>query len=202
MKSLLALLILPICFAQQRYTAPGGVVYTNPGGFGNVAYPGTGAAPQPSFGNRAARPGGNASRQPRVYAYPVYVGGGYYGGDSGYASQSQAPVNVTVVNAPPQAPSVVINQNFGPQQSSDPGAAETTRVYRTPPSVDATADAAANAIAPPHYFLVAFKDHSVYSAFAYWIEDKTLHYVTPQQTHNQASLDLIDMDLTKRLNQR
>jgi hypothetical protein len=35
---------------------------------------------------------------------------------------------------------------------------------------------------------------------AYWIEDKTLHYVTPQNTHNQVSLDLVDLDFTKKLN--
>jgi hypothetical protein len=33
------------------------------------------------------------------------------------------------------------------------------------------------------------------------VEDKTLNYVTAGNTHNQASLDLIDMDLTKTLNQ-
>ena len=41
----------------------------------------------------------------------------------------------------------------------------------------------------------------IYSALAYWVEDKTLHYVTTQNTHNQASLDLIDLTLTKNLNQ-
>ena len=35
----------------------------------------------------------------------------------------------------------------------------------------------------------------------HWVEDKTLHYVTTQNTHNQASLDLIDLTLTKSLNQ-
>ena len=96
------------------------------------------------------------------------------------------------MNAPPQAPTVIINQNFGPPE-------ENTRIYHTPPP---PVDDAANSTPQTKYFLVAFKDHSVYSAFAYWIEDKTLHYVTPQQTHNQASLDLVDLDLTKQLNQR
>jgi hypothetical protein len=210
-KSLLALLIVTACIvgpctAQQHFTAPGRTVFSNSSGFGSVVYPGTGAGPQPANGNRFGRPlanGGNGGRA-RAYAYPVYVGGGYYGDSGGYGYAPQGPpegpppVNVTVVNAPPQVPSVVINQNFGPQQP-DPGASETTRIYRTPPpAVDDTADAAPQ----PHYFLVAFKDHSVYSAFAYWIEDKTLHYVTPQQTHNQASLDLVDMTLTNQLNQR
>ncbi len=54
---------------------------------------------------------------------------------------------------------------------------------------------------PQNYYLIAYRNHAVYSALAYWVEDKTLHYVTTQNTHNQASLDLIDLDLTKSLNQ-
>ena len=52
-----------------------------------------------------------------------------------------------------------------------------------------------------NYYLIAYKDHSVYAVLAYWLEDKTLHYVTTHNVHNQASLDLIDLDLTKSLNQ-
>ena len=55
---------------------------------------------------------------------------------------------------------------------------------------------------PQNYYLIAYKNHAVYTALAYWVEDKTLHYVTTQNTHNQASLDLIDLTLTKSLNQR
>jgi hypothetical protein len=54
---------------------------------------------------------------------------------------------------------------------------------------------------PRSYYLIAYRNHAVYSAIAYWVEDKTLHYVTTQNTHNQASLDLIDLELTKSLNQ-
>ena len=52
-----------------------------------------------------------------------------------------------------------------------------------------------------NYYLIAYKNHSVYAALAYWVEDDTLHYVTTQNTHNQASLALIDIELTKNLNQ-
>jgi hypothetical protein len=52
-----------------------------------------------------------------------------------------------------------------------------------------------------NYYLIAYKNHAIYAALAYWVEDKTLHYVTTQNTHNQASIDLIDIDLTKSLNQ-
>jgi hypothetical protein len=35
---------------------------------------------------------------------------------------------------------------------------------------------------------------------AYWVEDGTLNYITPQGEHNQVSLPLIDRDTTARLN--
>lgn len=50
-------------------------------------------------------------------------------------------------------------------------------------------------------YLIAFKDHSIYSSLAYWVEGDTLHYVTPHGRRNQASLNLIDRELTDRLNQ-
>jgi hypothetical protein len=32
------------------------------------------------------------------------------------------------------------------------------------------------------------------------VEDHTLHYVTTQNTHNQADLNIIDLDFTRKLN--
>ena len=49
-------------------------------------------------------------------------------------------------------------------------------------------------------YLIAFKDHTVYTAMAYWFEGDTLHYFTPGNVHNQVSVSLIDRDLTTRLN--
>ena len=49
--------------------------------------------------------------------------------------------------------------------------------------------------------MIAYKNHAIYAALAYWVEDKTLHYVTTQNRHNQASMDLIDLTLTKSLNE-
>ena len=50
------------------------------------------------------------------------------------------------------------------------------------------------------YYLLAFKDHSVYSAVGYWIDGDTLHYITSGNVHNQVSLSLVDRDLTAQLN--
>ena len=48
--------------------------------------------------------------------------------------------------------------------------------------------------------LLAFKDHTIYAALAYWVEGNTLHYVTGQNAHNQVSLDLVDYELSNSLN--
>jgi len=139
------------------------------------------------------------------YAYPVYEGGygdygSGYGPGYGYPPPDQQP-NVTIVNPPQQTPQVIINQNFIPERANpvmheyieDPSG---VHIYEAPSrnpaenAPDETTD----------YYLIAFKDHSIYSAFAYWVEGDTLHYVTPQRVHNQASVTLVDRELTQKLN--
>ncbi len=114
------------------------------------------------------------NQYPALYAY-----GAPYDAPPAVAQGSQQPV--------------IINQYFGapgPQQAIPPDTSNTT------------AQAPGDPIgSPQNYYLIAYKNHAVYSALAYWVEDKTLHYVTTQNTHNQASLDLIDLTLTKSLNQ-
>ena len=195
-------------------------------GFGSVAFPGLGHPPNvsryPSTAaytaathgyNRPAYNGrGYGYRRPLVAAYPVFIGGyGGYGGydDSGYydsyggysGGAPPAQPNVTIVNTPPPAaaPPVVINQYFGgppPAQADDQGN-QSVRFYQ--PQLQQGAE---SAVAGPdaRTYLIAYKDHSVYTALAYWVEDHTLHYVTTQNTHNQADLSLIDIDFTKKLN--
>jgi hypothetical protein len=92
----------------------------------------------------------------------------------------------------PQQP-VIINQYFGP-----PGPQAATVAEANNTNAQAPGDPIGT---PQNYYLIAYKNHAVYTAIAYWVEDKTLHYVTTQNTHNQASLDLIDLTLTKSLNQ-
>jgi hypothetical protein len=205
MKSLLAVASLALfisypCAAQRR--GPGGVTFVTPSGFGNVLYPGTGG-PNVSFPSRlgatvagsplyTARPRG---RSTGFYGgYPLYVGGGYvpsYAPD--YSGQTQL--------APAQnaAPPVIINQYFTPPQPMEPiTAPPSSTIYQ--PSMERQQEQQEAAAPAPKYYLLAFKDHSVYTALAYWVEDKTLHYVTTQNTHNQASLDLVDVPFTEQLN--
>jgi len=152
------------------------------------------------------------------YTYSVWVPDYYdyvnsqapYASQYGYAPQYGPGPDQS---AGPQQP-VIINQYFGvsgsaqanPPDANGPGANSPTAngpAVNGPTSNDGAARAAGDPIgSPQNYYLIAYKDHAVYPALAYWVEDKTLHYVTTQNTHNQASLDLIDLPLTKSLNQR
>jgi hypothetical protein len=85
---------------------------------------------------------------------------------------------------------------MGPVPQPDDGALQ---VYQAPTH---TATPEELAMSEGRYYLIAYKDHSVYTALAYWMENGALNYVTPQSAHNQVSLDLLDLDLTKQLNAR
>jgi hypothetical protein len=179
--------------------------YGSIGGFGNVVYPGTGHAPGTHVGSPTG--GFQSGRFRRPIIYPVIVGGyygygypfgGYYdGGYNGYPYQGDP----GAYSSQP-TPQVIINQNFIPEHATpvvreyapDTGE-ETIRTYNAPgrAPVESSEDSSA-------YYLLAFKDSSVYSAFAYWVEGDTLHYVTSDRIHNQASLNLVDRELTERLN--
>lgn len=147
----------------------------------------------------AGKPGVRPSRTGSfLYTYPVFVGGGYY--DNSYAGQpaaastGQEQPNVVVIYPPQQAP-VIINQ-FGSGDGQYATRVQPQYVYPMQP-------APAQAEEPPAeatHYLIAFKDHSIYSAVAYWVDGDTLHYFTTGSTHNQASVSLIDRELTARLN--
>lgn len=147
------------------------------------------------------------------YAYPVFYGGGY-GVDPGYGQQP--PVNnVTVVVPQPPTPTVVINQNFGPEQAhvrtsaNEGGESSGIRVWESSPSKPQVEKSATQPSPPersmvadekPNIFLIALKDSTLRSAIGYWVEDSTLQYVTPQGSVNHVSLDMVDRDLSERLN--
>jgi endonuclease YncB( thermonuclease family) len=112
--------------------------------------------------------------------------GGY---DSGYAAQEPAPAqraNPVMIEAGPDGEFTTVPQNPNPQ---------IYEAQRTP----AAAEEEPAAPEAPRY-LLAFKDHTIYSAVAYWVDGDTLHYFTNGNTHNQVSLSLIDRPLTERLN--
>lgn len=155
----------------------------------------------PVSGFSSGRGTGHGSRRGNtsgIYAYPVYIGGyGYpYGYGYGGAQPDQSPSNGTGDN-PPAQPPVVINQYFGPapaDQGPPPDAAASNFHYYQAPSNNDTAPSDTS------YYLIAFKDHTVYSAVAYYTEGDTLHYFTSGNVHNQVSLSLVDRPLTEQLN--
>ena len=124
------------------------------------------------------------------YYDPYYSDYGYYPYDSGYGygypSAYQPQPNITVAY---------------PEQQSAP-----VSVYSASPVVgrydqygqEVGSPGGSGASSP--LYLIAFKDHSVYSAVAYWVDGDTLHYFTSGNTHNQVSVSLVDRDLTERLN--
>jgi hypothetical protein len=147
------------------------------------------------------------------YAYSVWVPDyfDYVNSQSQYAAQyaygapdGPPPDTSSFYDVPPAAGAgpqqpVIINQYFGAPGAQPANAPEPS----LRPGNDSNAQAPGDPIGTPqNYYLIAYKNHAVYTAIAYWLEDKTLHYVTTQNTHNQASLDLIDLALTKSLNQR
>jgi hypothetical protein len=144
-------------------------------------------------------PGQNNRRIPparsKVIVYPVYIGGTY---DSSYIGaqaqpdyQQQQPPNITIVMPPEQTAVPVIINNYYPGATTDnPNAGPTA-----PQSADDTAP-----VSEPSHYLIAYKDHTIYAAVAYWVDGETLHYFTAGNTHNQVSLTLVDRDLTARLN--
>ena len=49
-------------------------------------------------------------------------------------------------------------------------------------------------------YLIAFRDQSIRAAVAYWVDGRTLHYVTQQHEERQAPVDSVDRDTSLRLN--
>jgi hypothetical protein len=208
---------IPRSVMSPRTSTPGFGSVVFPGGStapGRAVFPGAGQFPvgtitDTSFASRlgATVSGLNDGRRFRhfrepllvPYAYPVYLGS--YADYNGYQGYGQDQPNITIINPPQQTPQVIINQNFIPERAT-PVMHEYTEdssgvhVYEAPSRnpADNVAEEATD------YYLIAFKDHSIYSAFAYWVEGDTLHYVTPQRVHNQASVTLVDRELTEKLN--
>ncbi len=166
--------------------------------------------------------GFRSNATPFVFAYPVFVGGGYDSsydpnayGPNGYGPNGYGPQDMMPPQQPPQQPNMTVvfpPQQQPPQQANPvmiqpgPDGQYTTTgprpgpggtIYDVPQGNTAQGqDPSADA---PR-FLLAFKDRTIYSVIAYWTDGDTLHYFTPGNVHNQASMSLIDRELTERLN--
>jgi hypothetical protein len=133
---------------------------------------------------------------PVYVAVPVYGGYGYgYAPDYVDDSGGQP--------APAQsAPTVIINQNFVPDRANpvvrDVPETPDSESYQAPgpPAVEPTPSD------EPTIYLIAFRDHSIVPALAYWTEGNLLKYVNMDHGLNQATLDLVDRDMSRLLNQQ
>ncbi len=184
---------------------PGSIL--NPGLPGNIglnnawrgysgAYRGTYGAGHSGYGYR----GGGV-----ILAYPLFFGSSPYDYGylpSGYPSAPPPYYDDSQGGPPPGAPAVVINQNFIPDQANpvvrdygpgDEGGDQSgMRSYQNIPPRQQEAEAT--------IYLIAFKDHTVVPALGWWVEGNTIKYVNLDHDINQASVDLIDRDLSKKLN--
>jgi hypothetical protein len=165
------------------------------------------------------RPFRAGSNRTLVVPFPVYYGPIY----GGYEQQPPPP---QYGEAPPQfintntAPSVVINQTFVPERAMpvtreyangnqpdrESESQQGMRRYEGPQSgpMPEPARGASKTVpkndGQPTLYLIAFKDNGIIQALGYWVEDGNLHYVSASHTLNQVSLDLVDRELSQRLN--
>ena len=159
----------------------------------------------------------NSNATPYVFAYPVFIGGGY---DNSYAPDAYGPNGYGPQDVPPPQPPQQPNTTivFPPQQQQPPQQANPVMIqagpdgqytttgqrpganmYNAPQGQGDAAQGPEPSTDAPR-FLLAFKDRTIYSVIAYWTDGDTLHYFTPGNVHNQASMSLIDRELTERLN--
>jgi hypothetical protein len=61
-------------------------------------------------------------------------------------------------------------------------------------------EASASAPSGSPIYLIATKDNAIRAAAAYWVDGRTLHYITLQHEEKQAPLDSVDRGLTMQLN--
>ena len=178
--------------------------------------PGWGMAPGPA--STVNNPGGIPRVQPSPGIQPIFQGtpivgrpqtsGGAFGRNRGTASRTVVvPIYVPVpvmgygaeqYTAPPSQP---VEESAG---TATPASTNYRWVPdRYVPSTPSVPEPMPSKTEPSEvpYALLAFKDHSIYVATDYWLENNRLQYVTNYGASNSAALDLIDMDLTIKLNE-
>ena len=208
MMKLLVLAVMSLNLASPAFAQRRGSPYWSLGGFGNVLFPGTGHAPSTPPGGatgpyfpqlKASQPMAFRPQSlPAVTVAPVY-GGSYAEDPVGSPADDLGQTSPVNSNA---APPVVINQTLGP-----PAGAPNTGDFSAGNGAQACANQPGNSrlqasdIDRPTIYLIAFIDHSIVQALGYWMEAGTLHYVTADYSVNQASVVLIDGNLSQRLNE-
>ena len=138
----------------------------------------------------------------------MYVGGYGYGYGGGYepAPPQQQPPQViqqTVNVLPDPGRAMIVNPDYRPdvvrpvmrEYNADPNGA-----YGAPPPAPVADRRPTVDDEKPTVYLLAFRDATVHSCLAYWVEGDALHYVTTQYSQNRISMDLVDRELSLQLN--
>ncbi len=207
------------------FTGFGNINYPGVGHAPNVIYPSI--FNTPSFPSRlgsagrggpyygGVRPSAHPSHTRQVIVpVPIVVGGGYYPYDSSSAGYTTGYADAApVAQQPVTPPVVIINQSYRPEHVNPvvrdysdadlPPPSGELRSYEAPVQKDAPQ--AARRAQPvdddkPTIYLIAFRDHTILPALAYWVEGDTLNYITEKGTPNRATLSLIDKAFSRQLN--
>ena len=134
---------------------------------------------------------------PYSYVFPVTPVLPTYGSVWDYGLGYPAPMAaVTPPSAYPATPAVVITQQY-----ATPVIRETSplvRPYVPPARMPAVREAPDDRSAV--IYLLAFSDHVIRPALAYWIDGGTIHYLGLDKQQRQAPLAAVDRDLSLQLN--
>lgn len=139
------------------------------------------------------------------YPNPLYYGSGNGAGYGAPGNDNGAP-GPAYYGADPSGqgyPSVIVNPNYAPD-TANPVMRDYSYLSPASPAPGGDDGQAVDqnnaAPAPSVIFLIAMKDHTIYPAIAYWVENDTLNYITQQGVRNQVSLGLVDRDFSTQLN--
>ena len=136
------------------------------------------------------------------YSYwPGYYDYGYY--PYSYSPYAYSPYGYSPYSYDPSPNTTVI------YPAPDPPASSTGHAERANPVIEeydqygqeikpSTTGSSTTGGAP--IYLLAFTDHSIRAAAAYWVDGKTLHYVTLEHEQKEAPLDTVDRALSLQLN--
>jgi hypothetical protein len=121
---------------------------------------------------------------PGYYPYYAYDSYGYYPYGAGYATYQTNP-NVTVVYPP--------NQGYN-------AAAGVPAIRQYDQYGQEVRPSVAPGSSGSPIYLIAFNDHVIRAAAAYWVDGQTLHYVTLEHQEMQVPLNTVDRSMSLQLN--
>lgn len=134
---------------------------------------------------------------PSPYGYAYDSG---YASDPGYTAPSYAAGQAVIVN-PDYQPETAhpVLRDYSNTLLPEP----TLKKYENSTGLSAPDSMNGQVVAnddQPTIYLIAMKDHTIFPTVAYWVEGDTLHYVMVGGTVSRVTLDLVDRDFSKQLN--